>query len=169
MGSQTEMMMNTPSAVDTAAPGAQPFSEKVRQFTPNWFAVTMGNGIVYLVLMALPLHFSAQRVLAESLWCVDIVLYAVFAGMFAARWIFYPETVKPMLHHPLQSMFLGAIPMGLAPLINGIVLFAGPHFGASAYTLALVLWCFDALLAVVVAVAVPYLMFTEQSHAFERL
>jgi C4-dicarboxylate transporter/malic acid transport protein len=163
------MMMNTNSIAGTRASGAQPFSDKVRQFTPNWFAVTMGNGIVFLVLMALPLHFSGQRALAESLWCVDIGLYAVFAGMFAARWIFYPETVKPLLHHPLQSMFLGAIPMGLAPIINGIVLFAGPHFGASVYTLASALWCFDALLAVVVAVAVPYLMFTEQSHAFERL
>jgi hypothetical protein len=30
-------------------------------------------------------------------------------------------------------------------------------------------WCFDALLAVVVAVMVPYLMFSEQSLAFERL
>src|SRR5260370_9249863 len=89
--------------------------------------------------------------------------------MFAARWIFYPETIKPLLHHPLQSMFLGTLPMGLAPIINGIVLFAGPHFGAGAYSLAYGLWCLDALLAVVVAVGVPYLMFTDQSHAFERV
>ena len=73
---------------------------------------------------------------------------------FAARWIFYPETIKPLLHHPLQSMFLGTLPMGLAPIINGIVLFAGPHFGAGAYSLAYALWCCDALLAVVVAVGV---------------
>jgi C4-dicarboxylate transporter/malic acid transport protein len=100
---------------------------------------------------------------------VDIVLYAVFTAMFAARWIFYPETIKPLLHHPLQSMFLGTLPMGLAPIINGIVLFAGPHFGTGAYSLAYGLWCCDALLAVVVAVGVPYLMFTEQNHAFERV
>ncbi len=161
--------MNSTPIVRATSASAQRLSEKVRQFTPNWFAVTMGNGIVFLVLTALPLHFSGQRALAESLWCVDIALYAVFAAMFAARWIFYPETIKPMLHHPLQSMFLGAIPMGLAPIINGIVLFAGPHFGTSAYTLAFALWCCDALLAVTVAVVVPYLMFTEQSHAFERL
>ena len=161
--------MNSTTPARVASAGAQRFSDKVRQFTPNWFAVTMGNGIVFLVLTALPLHFSGQRALAESLWCVDIALYAVFAAMFAARWIAYPETVKPLLHHPLQSMFLGAIPMGLAPIINGIVLFAGPRFGAGAYGLAFALWGVDALLAIVVAIAVPYLMFTEQSHAFERL
>jgi C4-dicarboxylate transporter/malic acid transport protein len=151
------------------ATSLQHFSDKIRQFTPNWFAITMGNGIVSLVLAALPLSFPGQHALAVSLWCMDIVLYAVFTAMFAARWIFYPETIKPLLHHPLQSMFLGTLPMGLAPIINGIVLFAAPHFGTGAYSLAYGLWCGDALLAVVVAVEVPYLMFTEQNHAFERV
>jgi C4-dicarboxylate transporter/malic acid transport protein len=169
MASRLEMMMNSSTSAGPVFARPQSFPDKIRQFTPNWFAVTMGNGIVFLALTALPLHFSGQRALAESLWCVDIALYAIFAAMFAARWIFYPDTIRPLLHHPLQSMFLGAIPMGLAPIINGIVLFAGPRLGAGAYTLASALWCFDAVLAVVVAIGVPYLMFTEQSHAFERL
>jgi C4-dicarboxylate transporter/malic acid transport protein len=149
--------------------GRQGLADKVRQFTPNWFAVTMGNGIVFLVLASLPVHLPGQRALAESLWAIDIVAYLAFAAMFAARWIFYPETIKPLLHHPLQSMFLGTLPMGLAPIINGIVLFAGPSYGAAAHSLAFALWCFDAALAVAVAIGVPYLMFTEQSHAFDRV
>ncbi|QCP53685.1 C4-dicarboxylate ABC transporter [Trinickia violacea] len=153
--------------VRTPGAAVQGLTDRIRQFTPNWFAVTMGNGIVFLMLNALPVHFSGQRTFAEALWCVDIVLYAVFAAMFAARCVFYPETIRPLLHHPLQSMFLGALPMGLAPIINGIVLFAGHDSGAA--TLAFELWCIDAVAAVVVAVGVPYLMFTEQSHAFERL
>ncbi|WP_051376706.1 TDT family transporter [Burkholderia sp. WSM2232] len=149
--------------------GRQGWAERVRQFTPNWFAMTMGNGIVYLVLAGLPWHFAAQTALAEMLWAVSIALYAVFAAMLIARWIFYPETIRPMLHHPLQSMFLGAVPMGLAPIINGLVLFAGPHLGDGAYQLAYKLWCLDAILAIAVAIGVPYMMFTAQSHAFERI
>src|SRR5258708_1443673 len=151
------------------ATSSQHFIDKIRQFTPNWFAVRMGNGSVSLVLAALPRSFPGEHAVAVSLWCVDMVLYAVFAAMFAARWIFFPETIKPLLHHPLQSMFLGTLPMGLAPIINGTVLFAGPHFGAGAYSLAYGLWCCDALLAVAASVGVPYLMFTEQNHAFERV
>lgn len=161
--------MSGPTYRPARLTAAQGLSEKIRQFTPNWFAVTMGNGIVFLVLAALPVHFAGQRALAASLWGADIVLYIVFAAMLAARWLLFPETVKPLLHHPIQSMFLGAIPMGLAPLINGIVLFAAQRFGTSAYALAYGLWGFDALLAVAVAIGVPYLMFTEQSHAFERV
>lgn len=153
---------------------AQPISsrgwlEKIRQFTPNWFTVTMGTGIVFLVLNALPVYFTGQHAIAMFLWGVDAVLFSIFGMMFAARWIFFPETIKPLLHHPAQSLFLGALPMGLAPLINGIVLFAGAYFGSSAYALAYGLWCFDALLAVVVAIGVPYLVFTAQDHAFERM
>ncbi|MBY4672324.1 TDT family transporter [Burkholderia multivorans] len=143
--------------------------EKVRQFTPNWFAVTMGNGIVALVLATLPFRFPGQQGMAVALWCADVVLYAVCVAMLLTRVIRYPDTLQPMLRHPLQSMFLGAIPMGLVPIINGCVLFAAPVIGPAAYSIAQVLWWIDALLAVVVAIAVPYLMFTEQSHAFERI
>jgi len=31
--------------------------EIVRQFTPNWFAMTMGTGIVFLILLALPFQW----------------------------------------------------------------------------------------------------------------
>ncbi|RQS16424.1 C4-dicarboxylate ABC transporter [Burkholderia sp. Bp9002] len=160
--------MCTPASVK-AASSRQTLSEKVRQFTPNWFAMTMGNGIVSLVLAGLPLRFAGLHAVAATLWGINAALYAACFGMLMARLIRHPETIRPMLHHPLQSMFLGAIPMGLVPIINGCVLFAAPRIGAGAYTVAYCLWWFDSLLAVAIAIGVPYLMFTEQSHAFERL
>jgi tellurite resistance protein TehA-like permease len=150
----------------TAAHSRQNLGDKIRQFTPNRFAMTMGNGIVFLVIAGLPWHFAGQMTLAHT---SDSVLYVLFAGMLLARWIFYPETIRPMLHHPLQSMFIGAVPMGLAPVINGLVLFAGPHGGGAASQLAYGLWCVDAVLALAVAVGVPYMMFTAQDHALERI
>ena len=153
----------------TVRPARHPFLEKVRQFTPNWFAVTMGTGVIYLVLVTLPHASSARLLAAEWLWRADALLFAVFFLMFAGRFLLFPETIRPMLHHPLQSMFLGTIPMGLAPIVNGIVVFAGPVHGAPAYHLALVLWGVDAVLSVITAVMVPYFAFTAQDHSFERL
>ncbi|WP_175911526.1 MULTISPECIES: TDT family transporter [unclassified Burkholderia] len=160
-------MFNSNANTGTVSTGFLAY--KIRQFTPNWFAVTMGNGIVALVLATLPFRFPSQQGIAAALWCADVVLYAVFAAMLLTRAIRYPDTIWPMLRHPLQSMFLGAIPMGLVPIINGFVLFAAPAIGPVAHSVAQVLWWIDALLAVVVAIAVPYLMFTEQNHAFERV
>ncbi|MFP6560776.1 TDT family transporter [Paraburkholderia sp. B3] len=143
--------------------------EKIRQFTPNWFAVTMGTGVVYLVLNALPGASPAKTAAAELLWQIDIGLYALFFAMFVGRLVLFSETIQPLLHHPLQSMFLGAIPMGLAPIVNGVVIFAGARYGNEAYSLALYLWGIDAAISLAVAIGVPYLIFTRQQHSVERL
>ncbi|XUW93364.1 TDT family transporter (plasmid) [Burkholderia sp. M6-3] len=143
--------------------------ENVRQFTPNWFAVTMGTGAAFLVLNALPLSFPGKALVTQSLWIADIGLYVIFLTMFAGRFMFYGETIGPLLRHPLQSMFLGAVPMGLAPIVNGLVAFAGPRLGEPAYQIALNLWALDAALSVLIAIGVPYAMFTRQEHSLERL
>ncbi len=137
----------------------------VRHFTPNWFAMTMGTGVVALVLVALPWDFPARLLLAEAVWVLALLLFGVFSLLFAARLLFFRDTVRPMLEHPVQSMFLGAIPMGLVPIINGLPLF----LGAAAVPLAHALWWLDVLLALGAAFGVPYLMFTRQQHALERL
>ncbi|WP_263143205.1 TDT family transporter [Pseudomonas sp. RIT-PI-AD] len=141
----------------------------VRHFTPNWFAMTMGTGVFALVVAGLPWRFPGQGYLAEGLWLFNLGLFACFALLFLARLLVFRETLAPMLLHPVQSMFLGAIPMGLATLINGLVLFGGPRGGAGVYALAQHLWWFDACLAIGSAMLVPYLMFTRQDHALEKL
>lgn len=169
--------MFNPSNVKEAQTASRlaPFSalshprEVVRQFTPNWFAMTMGTGIVYLILLALPFDLPGRHTLALSLWLADCLFFALFALLFIARMTFFRDTVRPMLDHPVQSMFLGAIPMGLIPIVNGLVLFGQDLFGATALDAAQVLWWADALLAVFVACLVPYRMFTTQQHTTEQM
>jgi C4-dicarboxylate transporter/malic acid transport protein len=143
--------------------------EIVRQFTPNWFAMTMGTGIVFLVLLALPFQLSGQHQVALALWVFDCFLFTTFSGLFIARLLLFPETVRPMLDHPVQSMFLGAIPMGLIPVVNGLSMFGVEWFGPGALTVAHALWWFDAGLAVSIALMVPYRMFTTQKHSAEQV
>lgn len=138
----------------------------VRQFTPNFFTVTMGTGIVMLDLLAL---LPGHPALAAGLWLADTALYALFAVLFTARLILFPETVEPMLRHPTMSMFLGAIPMGLVPVVNGCVLIGAGLFGPGMIAAAHVLWWADAALAVGVALIVPYRLFVHQQHTLDRI
>jgi tellurite resistance protein TehA-like permease len=143
--------------------------QAIRQFTPNWFAMTMGTGIVYLLLVASPVQLPGQAVVARILWIFDSALYLFFAIMLACRMMLFAETIKPMLDHPVQSLFLGTIPMGLIPIINGTVIFGGPLFGGFATHLAAYLWWADALLALTIACFIPYRMFTTQKHSVEQI
>lgn len=143
--------------------------EAVRAFTPNWFAVTMGTGILALVLPKFPLPVPGLVAVGEGLWWFDIGLFALCLALSAARAALYPRETLATLHHPVQSMFLGAIPMGFATLINGLIAFGLPRWGEAAAGLARDAWYADAVLAVACGVLVPYLMFTRQDHALERM
>ncbi|MCQ4271171.1 TDT family transporter [Pseudomonas kuykendallii] len=141
----------------------------VRHFTPNWFAMTMGTGVLALVIANLPWAFAGRDDLAFALWLINALLFVTFSLLFVARCLLFRDTFMPMLTHPVQSMYLGAIPMGLATLISGMTLFGARHLGNGVYPLAQALWWVDALLAMGTAMLVPYLMFTRQDHALEKL
>jgi len=142
-----------------------PFAQTVvRQFTPNWFTVTMGTGMVMLNLQALPFDFPGRHALADALWLVDIALYLLFTLLFLGRLILFPKTIEPLLRHPAMSLFLGAIPMGLIPIVDGCL-----SFGPGMVGTAQALWWFDVVLAVGVALLVPYRVFVQHDQALDRI
>jgi C4-dicarboxylate transporter/malic acid transport protein len=137
-------------------------------FTPNWFAVTMGTGILALALAQFP-QVPWLRPVGEALWLANSLLYFMFAVVLAARFVFDFGGACRLIHHPVMSMFFGCVPMGLATVVNGILLFGVPRFGADAVASAEVLWWLDVALAVVAGLAVPFSMFTRQDHGIERM
>ena len=143
--------------------------EAVRNFTPNWFTVTMGTGILALMLAKFPYHVPGLVPAGRALWVLNLLLFAVASLLFVARFAAFPREALASLEHPVESMFLGAIPMGLATLVNGTVAFAVPRFGHAAVTAAQVGWWADVSLSVVCGLLVPYLMFTRQDHGLDRM
>ncbi len=140
-----------------------------RQFTPNWFTATMGTGILALALNQFPLAVPGLHWFAEGLWLFNIGLFVLFTLMYLARWIFFFESAMPIFRHPVASMFLGAIPMGLATILNGFLVFGVARWGDTAVHIATVLWWTDAALALLCAWLVPFLMFTRQEHSMENM
>ncbi|MDF1748600.1 MAG: TDT family transporter [Alphaproteobacteria bacterium] len=132
--------------------------EVVRQFTPNWFAATMGTGILSIALSQTPF-----RPLGEALWLFNIGLFALFTVLYASRWIFFFDGARRVFGHSVVSMFFGCIPMGLATIINGFLIYRG------AVDIAATLWWIDVVLSVCCGIAIPYMMFTRQSHSMDQM
>jgi C4-dicarboxylate transporter/malic acid transport protein len=141
----------------------------VRQFTPNWFTVTMGTGIFSLALNQAPFATPALNTFAEGLWVLNIGLFLTFSLLYAARWMLFPEEASRIFSHSVMSMFFGAIPMGLATIINGMLAFGVTHWGAKAVTIAETLWWFDMAMAIACGVLIPFLMFTRQDHSMDKM
>ena len=65
-----------------------------RQPIPNGFAMTMGTGIVFLILLAVPIEIPARQQTAITLWTVDSMLFGSFVALFVARLIRCPQTIR---------------------------------------------------------------------------
>ncbi len=140
----------------------------IRQFTPNWFAATMGTGILSVSLGQFP-EYAVVFGAGELLWFFNILLFTTFTLIYATRWLRYPEEAKRVFDHPVMSMFFGCIPMGLATIINGFLIFGIAHIGERAVDIAYSLWWLDVALSVGIGLAIPFMMFTRQSHAMEQM
>ncbi|NWA09973.1 TDT family transporter [Pseudomonas gingeri] len=156
-------------------PGLRPLShlqhprEAIRQFTPNWFAATMGTGVLALALAQLPVEVPGQRAFAEGLWLFNILLFAVFSLLYGARWVLFFDEALRIFGHSTVSMFFGTIPMGLATIINGFLLFGVARWGDGAVQVAEVLWWIDVAMSLACGVLIPFMMFTRQQHSIDQM
>ncbi|WP_285374082.1 TDT family transporter [Pseudomonas sp. lyk4-TYG-107] len=158
-----------------AKPCIKPFSqlqhprEVIRQFTPNWFAATMGTGVLALALAQLPVAIPGLHAVAEGLWLFNILLFTLFTFAYAARWVLFFDEARRIFGHSTVSMFFGTIPMGLATIINGFLLFGPPRWGEGVIHLAEVLWWLDVAMSLACGVLIPYMMFTRQEHSIDQM
>lgn len=143
--------------------------EAIRQFTPNWFAATMGTGVLALALAQWPAPVPGLHQVAEGFWWLTIILFLLFTAMYAARWVLFFDEARRIFAHSTVSMFFGTIPMGLATLINGLLLFGIPRWGEAAVHLAQVLWWLDVAMSLACGVLIPYMMFTRQEHSIDQM
>ncbi|WP_246748566.1 TDT family transporter [Rhizobium setariae] len=163
-------MMHRLSATLTATwkPARLGLPAVIRYFTPNWFAATMGTGILSIALSQFPEMPLAWQV-GKYLWLFNIALFSLCYLLFCARWFRHFDEAKQLLHHPVMSMFFGCIPMGLATIVNGFMIFGLPGIGEVAIDIAHALWWLDVGLSLACGLIVPYAMFTRQSHSMEQM
>ncbi|NER66220.1 C4-dicarboxylate ABC transporter, partial [Pseudomonas sp. MAFF212427] len=133
---------------------------------PHWFAATMGTGVLAL---ALPQALPALAGVAEMLWLLSIGLFVLFSVLYAARWVMFFDEARRIFAHSTVSMFFGTIPMGLATLLNGALVFGIARWGNGLVPWVEALWWLDVALALLCGVAIPYLMFTRQEHSIDQM
>lgn len=141
----------------------------IRQFTPNWFTVCMGKGIVSMVLAELQGLHAWFWQFGAGLWQLNLILFALFSTLYGLRWVLYPQEAKQIFQHPSMSLFLGTIPMALATLINGSLKFGLVLYGTAVVGIAEWLWYIDVGLALLVAFVVPFCMFSCQRHQLQNM
>lgn len=91
---------------------------------------------------------------------LTLCLFVLFSAMTVARYIMFPYIWRLMILHPVQSLYLGCIPMAFAPLINqGVNLTNDYGFGGKSFVYMLwTAWWIDAVLSILICFGMVHIM-----------
>ena len=117
----------------------------------------MGTGVVSSLLNTIPFHAHWLHYLSITFYILNVVLYSLAFSISLLRYTMYPETWTAMIHDPVNSLFLGAVPIGFASLIEMWLAICAPIWGDWTRYLAFGLWIVDAIVAAMVTLLIPIL------------
>lgn len=148
--------------------------DSIRNFTPAWFAVNMGTGVVSLLFSVFP-YWSGSRVLralSTAFFSLNLLLFVLFCAASAVRYWRFPGVWDAVLRHPVQGLYLGTFPMGALTLIAVATTVLHGQYGlggrAFLYTLW-ALWWVDVALSALCCWGIVYVMITEQRHSHREM
>ncbi|KAF2655207.1 hypothetical protein K491DRAFT_693096 [Lophiostoma macrostomum CBS 122681] len=142
----------------------------VRNFSPSWFSVTMGTGIVSLLFITIPFQSSSLYWLSVIFFCLNTILFLTALTMSILRYTLYPEIWAVMIADSTNSLFLSTIPMGFATLIESWIFLVIPYWGPWAVTLAWAFWILDSFLAIAVTLTLTILLISStEQQALHRI
>jgi tellurite resistance protein TehA-like permease len=141
-----------------AAKNQHGWRKVVLNFTPSWFAATMGTGIASILLHNLPYNGDWLYWLSVIVFCLNVGLFCTFLAISILRYTMFRGLFMTMIRHPVQSLFCGTFPMGLATIVNMVVFVCVEHWGPWAVTLAWTLWWIDVVIAVATCMWLPFVI-----------
>ncbi|GAQ10612.1 sulfite efflux pump SSU1 [Aspergillus lentulus] len=125
-------------------------------FTPSWFSVVMGTGMISTALNTLPYNGRWLYWISIVVFALNVAIFALCSILSVLRYIMYPETLNTIMNVPAQSMFLSTFPMGLATIVNMVCFVCVPAWGNWTRGFAWALWMIDACLSVISALYLPF-------------
>ncbi|KAF2162379.1 hypothetical protein M409DRAFT_69255 [Zasmidium cellare ATCC 36951] len=130
----------------------------IRNFSPSWFSVTMGTGIVSTIFITIPWKADWLYYLSIIFFVLNVVLFFSALGVSILRYTLWPEIWGVMIRDPVNSLFLGTVPMGFATIVEMWVFVCVPAWGPWAAYFAFALWVLDAIVAVSVTLSLGILL-----------
>ncbi len=83
----------------------------------SWLA---GTGAISILFYSFPYGNGSEemKILSLLFFFLNLGLFIVFTAVTAARYVLFPDLWSIMLQHPVQSLYLGCAPMGVATMIS---------------------------------------------------
>ncbi|EIW72514.1 hypothetical protein TREMEDRAFT_26125 [Tremella mesenterica DSM 1558] len=136
---------------------------------PSYYSLTMGTGIVSILLYGLPWNGLWLRYIAEVIFVFNVLLFVLITLGSVVRYVKYKGLFGAVLKHHTSGMFWGCMPMGLVTIINMIAKVCVPAWGWRAAQLALGLWWIDVIFSILINFGMLFYIFARHTHTIETV
>jgi tellurite resistance protein TehA-like permease len=122
----------------------------------------MGTGVIAVAGSLLPMKFPGLDQIVLAAWLLASLLLLLCLLIVPGHWVNNPEVLRGLVKDPVAIQFFGAPPMAIMTVGSATLLAGSNCLGADvALTIAWWLWGVGTMLGYVVAVAVPFRLFTQ--------
>ncbi|MFH8889976.1 TDT family transporter [Streptomyces sp. NPDC017949] len=131
----------------------------LRHLGPNWYASVMGTAIIANAGASLPYQLPGQRTVCQLMWALSAVALVVLLAARGGHWLHHRDQARAHLLDPAVAPFYGCLSMALLAVGAGTMTVGRDLIGERAALAAdIVLFSTGTVIALVMAVVVPYLM-----------
>lgn len=147
-------------------PPRSPLSRALWHFSPQWFLVPQGTGVLAIVLHQLHYQFHGLRIIAKIVWIYTIAVLGITLILYLLRCILYPRHVgREVRNNILETSCLSSISVTLTSIFEMIAM----QYSDSASLAAYVLWWVTTGLAIIFLLATPYVQLKLQPPGLARI
>ena len=124
----------------------------------------LGTGAISTLFHEFPYgsNTRAMQIIALFFLFLNVVFFIVLTLCGIARYSIYRGIWSTMIRHPVQSLYLGCLPMGFATILIAAVGIVHTYFGFGGLRFLLALWglwWFDVALSLVVCFGQLHVMY----------
>ncbi|KIX02797.1 uncharacterized protein Z518_08740 [Rhinocladiella mackenziei CBS 650.93] len=145
------------------------WKQRMKHVTWAWFTLTMATGGIANVIHTVPYRFDGLRIIGIIFFLMNILFYLIIWAMLITRFTLYPWTFRASFTHPTESLFVPAFAVSFGTILINIVEYGFGRVGAWLNRAVLILFWFDAALAVILSIIIYLILWSTQSFTIARM
>lgn len=119
--------------------------------------------------MTVPYQFPGLRIIGIVVFLMNIVFYIIIWAMMICRFYLFPYTFWASLTHPTESLFVPAFAVAFGTILINIVEYGFNRTGLWLNHAVVVIYWFDAAVAVVLSIGIYLILWSSQSFTIARM
>ncbi|KAK2734873.1 hypothetical protein FQN57_001436 [Myotisia sp. PD_48] len=145
------------------------WKERIRHLTWAFFTLTMATGGLANVMYNVPFKARWIEVVGTTIFLLNIGIYLIICALMCLRFYLFPYTFKTSFLHPTESLFIPAVIVSLGTILINVSQYGPKHTGQWLDRVTVVLFWFDAVLAVASSACIYLILWSTQMFTIANM